>query len=73
MTPENTAILVSTTFGSFFLCAYSLELINKNHNHNYLSLPSICNYFILGFSSGAILTITKHMLKNQDLNSSYVV
>jgi hypothetical protein len=71
MTPENTAILVSTTFGSFFLCAYSLELINKNPN--YLSLPSICNYFILGFSSGAILTITKHMLKNQDLNSSYVV
>ena len=71
MTPENTAILVSTTFGSFFLCAYSLELINKRHD--YLSLPSICNYFMLGFSSGAILTITKHMLKNQDLNSNYVV
>ena len=71
MTPENTAILVSTTFGSFFLCAYSLELINKRQD--YLSLPSICNYFMLGFSSGAIITITKHMLKNQDLNSSYVV
>ena len=64
MTPEKTIVLASATFGSFLLCGYSLEQINKRHD--YLSLPSICNYFILGFSSGAILTITKHMLKNEN-------
>lgn len=64
MSPENSVILASATFGSIYLCAYSLEQMNKRHD--YLSLPSICNYFMFGFSSGMILTITKHILKNEN-------
>ena len=64
MTPEKSLVLASVTLGSFLICAYSLEQMNKRHD--YLSLPSICNYFMFGFSSGMILTITKHMFKNEN-------
>lgn len=64
MSPEKTLVLFASTFGSMYLCSYSLEQMNKRHD--YLSLPSICNYFMFGLSSGMILTITKHILKNEN-------
>lgn len=61
MTPEKCLILASVTFGSVFLCAYSLEQMNKRANFE-ISIPNICNYLIFGYSTGMIISITKHML-----------
>lgn len=65
MTPEKSLVLASATFGSIFLCAYSLEQMNKRDTFN-LSLPNICNYLVFGFSSGMIFSITKRMLENEN-------
>lgn len=65
MSPEATVVLASATFGSVYLCATSLEEINKN-KLNYISFPFLCNYFILGLSSGIFMCITGHMLKNKN-------
>lgn len=63
MTPEKGIVLATATFGSIYLCATSLELINKKRCFDY-SLPFLCNGFIFGLSSGMLLCITKYMLKN---------
>lgn len=60
MTQKNSIVLASATFGSFFLCAYSLQEINKMGIE--LSLPNICNYIMFGYSVGMIITISNHLL-----------
>lgn len=59
MSPEKTLVLFASTFGSMYLCAYYLEQMNKRND--YLSLPSICNYIMFGYSAGMILSITKKL------------
>lgn len=61
---ENTILLTATTFGSFYLCATSLQQINKIKYYN--SLASYCNFFVFGFSSGLVICVTKYMFKNID-------
>jgi len=65
MSPEKSIVLASATFGSVYLCMYSLEQLNKKDCFT-LSLPNICNYIMLGFSSGVILSITKRVLENEN-------
>ena len=62
MTPEKGIVLAAVTFGSIYLCANTLELINKRV-FDY-SLPSMCNYLIFGLSSGMMFSVTKNVLKN---------
>ena len=62
MIPENNIVLAAATFSAVYLCATSLEQLNKN-KYNYMHLPFYCNYFIFSFSTGIIISITLHMLK----------
>jgi hypothetical protein len=62
---ENTIVLAATTCGSIYLCAKSLEQINKN-KYDLNSASSYCNFFIFGFSSGIFMCITSHILKSID-------
>ena len=59
-------VLSAATFGSFYLCTTSLELINKA-NSNYVSLPYLCNYFVFGVSLGLIMTLNKYILNSYKL------
>ena len=66
MSFENRIVLAASTFGSVYLCAKSLEQINKRDNFE-ISIPNIFNYLMLGFSSGMLLVVTKRVL---DTNSN---
>ena len=63
MIPENNIVLAAATFSAVYLCATSLEQLNKN-KYNYMHMPFYCNYFIFSFSTGIIMSITVHMFKN---------
>jgi hypothetical protein len=63
MIPENNIVLAAATFSAVYLCATSLEQLNKN-KYNYMHLTFYCNYFIFSFSTGIIISITVHMFKN---------
>lgn len=70
MTYENSIVLATGTFGAIYLCATSLQQINK-YTYNPLTFPYnplafYCNYFIFGLSSGMIITLTRHIIKNNN-------
>lgn len=57
MLPENNISVAASILGSVYLCATSLKQINKHPLD--VSLTSMCNYYIFGFSIGMIMYMTK--------------
>lgn len=57
MSIENTIILSAATFGSFYLCATSLKLMQTNIHW----MPFYYNCCVFGFSLGIITSFIQHV------------